>query len=206
MLKRFKYFPQEHRDKFLKMLLMLFPNFRSARFKDDGTIVLKQRGWFKRKIKRSFTDLLTYDIPREISLFRAGNYSLVEDFYDSIKEISKSNLSFEIKIQKTIDCLYDVFYDTKIRNVYNGVDIVVIPNDSTINTTKLVDTNSYMSIGDENSTMIQDIVEELKLITATWLITISLWLPFKSQLLHSVVTVVAEIRTSNFLWEVNYPT
>lgn len=199
MKRTFKSIPKDTKKKFLKMLLMLFPNFRSARFKDNGDIIFKQRGWFKRRIKKSFTELLTLEIPKELCIIKYGNYSLLTEIYDTIKNLSRKYDNPDRKIISTIDYLYLLYDSAKIRNPYKCYSKIVIPSKGITN---VIEDNDFVSVVNKHKAVIHDIITEFKLASITLLLTISLWLPAKFYILHRVTTLIVEVREFDFPFKI----
>lgn len=190
MEKKYKNLSKETKDKFLKMLLMLFPSFKSARFKSNGNIVFKQRGWFKRRIRTHFVDLLTIQIPRELCLCRYGNYSVIPEFYEVVKNISNLGIDKNSKIEKVVDYLYNLFSNSKIRDIYNNYDHLYNLEREDIT---IIENSNFTTLADNHKILIS-LVSELKLIAATWALTISLYLPFKVSMTYKIAELANEIR------------
>lgn len=204
MLENFKNLSNDNREKFLKICLLLFSDFKSATFKNNGIIIFKRKGLFNRRVRIQFMDLLTFGVPRSLSMNRWGSYSLVDDIYQEIKNIDNSTTDFISKIEKVINYLYSIFEETKIRDVYYNYDNVIVLKESLkdkLNKINIINNYNNISLGNVRTVLLNNFVHELRLNLATITLFISLWLPAKSYLLQDCA---AQVRDGIFPWTLNH--
>jgi hypothetical protein len=195
MLETFKNIPKSHKEKFLKMCLLLFSCYKTARFNNNGQIVFTPNRWYKRTVRIPIWDLLTFGVPRAISYFKWATLSLLDEMYEEIEKINLSTNDYSERITLIIDYLYPIFEKTKIRDIYNNYDTVITVKEELQNVDNHIETNNVydrISLADRIRTLLNDSIHEIKLEAATITLTISLWLPTHNCILREVVPKVAE--------------
>jgi hypothetical protein len=120
---------KDSKDKLFRMILMLFPKYGLVKLqRNERSVILRQRKLSFKSIKLSLLELLLYYIPNEISLSRWGNYDLVYDYAEKVRDVLNSGkYNDSSKMDITISYLYGEFLHTKIRNIYANLDEVTIP-------------------------------------------------------------------------------
>jgi len=130
MLKDFNYLDNEYKEKFLKMCLLLFPQYRSARIKRDGTVIFVSKLSLFKRIKIPFFNLISHDIAIKLSILRWNSEHLVKEYFSALLDIKekqentrKETIEF---VREAIDFLYSKFLVTKLRDIYSNYYDTVI--------------------------------------------------------------------------------
>jgi hypothetical protein len=187
MLENFGSLSKDHKERFLKMCLLLFSSFKSAKFRDDGIIVFKPRRWFSKKVCISFMELLTFGVPRLISINKWGTYALVPEMYKKFTDTSKVTKDHVELYTIMSDYYYSLFEEIKIRDIYKSYNTVLVLNEVGKDTNNLeININNVydrISLTTSRKAYLNSFINNLKVNAATIALFISLWLPAKAYML-----------------------
>lgn len=124
MLKNFNNLDNEYKDRFLKMCLLLFPQYRSARIRKDGTVVFMSKLSLFKRVRIPFFNLISEDIATKLSVLQWNNKQLTKKYYETIADIrTKYNTTEQdniLFIKEVIDFLYSKFLITGLKDIYNS--------------------------------------------------------------------------------------
>lgn len=193
MLENFGSLSKDHKEKFLKMCLLLFSSFRSAKFKDDGTIVFKRRRWISKKVRIPFMELLTFGVPRLLSINKGGTYYLLDEMHDKFTKTAISTKDPMELYSIMIDYFYSILEEIKIRNIYKSYSTTLVLKEVGKNIEKLeVNVNNVydrISLTNKRKAYLSNFIRELKVNAATIALFISLWLPAKAYMLPKLCII-----------------
>lgn len=111
------------KDKILKMLLALFPEYVRIVIGNDGMVKFFRRGLFKLfpRVKIHYLDLCLEGIPRRMSLNRYGNDDLTALYYKKIGALLKHDgISF------MVDYLWEEFLKVRTADILHGLNSYII--------------------------------------------------------------------------------
>ena len=211
--------PEDNKDKFIKMCLLLFPRYKSGQFKNNGIITLRYKQWWKRSSHIHFYNLISLNIVNELSILRWNSYDLVKMFKTNIMSIIKSSPLIDTTVTVgIIDYLYTELLRTKLRDIYSDGSLskILTPLD-TIEEAVIIENSEILSTSKSNSNIslrrklppIEQILRDIRLMAAStiliFLLNVSAAMFSLTKIIHIVTCPPNTEVFMKFPWITNYP-
>ncbi|MFA5395501.1 MAG: hypothetical protein WC346_05710 [Methanogenium sp.] len=138
VLANFNYLSNEYKDKFLKMCLLLFPQYKSASINKKGIVTFISKNSILRRTKIPFINLVSHDLLMRLSVLRWNSTQLANSYLkvlleinEKYKHIKNPTVSEQLKMtQEVIDYLYSQFLITNLKDIYTNYCNVVSSKDN----------------------------------------------------------------------------
>lgn len=142
-----------HKQNFIRFCLVLFPSYRSAKFKNNGDIVFwkKKKTLFDNKVVIPFEEIVYKHIPLQLSMYKWRTLSKYNEYFKQIDSIFKlyGNINDKFDMFNS-DWLKNEIHDTIVININKPfIDkclIKIKSNGNIAKTTKLKNKKRKLSI------------------------------------------------------------
>lgn len=120
---------KETKEKLIRMCLLLFPKFKVVRVSRSGSVIFKTKKWSLRSYRIPWSEMLMHQLPKALSLARWNNLEVTEEFASEITKIFQmyQASSLDNRFERIILYIWSEFGKTKIRNVFENANEVIIP-------------------------------------------------------------------------------
>ncbi len=115
---RFKEVKLLNKQNFIKLCLILFPNYRSAKFRNNGDIVFwkKNTVLFDNKVIIPFDEMVYKYIPLQLSMYKWRSWSKYSEYFKQINDI--------FSLYGNIDDKLDIFINDWFKNEIHNTIVV----------------------------------------------------------------------------------
>jgi hypothetical protein len=116
----FKEIDTRLKHKFINLCLILFPEYKKGRLKNNGTIVFYRKNCLFSRETRNFYDIVINNIPAQVSYIKWKSNGLTKTYLVKIGEILNSNISSNLKLLDIIGYFTYQIENQELYDFYNN--------------------------------------------------------------------------------------